>query len=303
MPKVRYQVKLSEEERAMLSHLANTSRGTPQKVKNALILLAVDCGDFQENRNTDERIAEILDIDRSRIYRVKRDFVEHSIEAALTGRTADRFHRSRKLDGEQEAKLVAISCSTLPMVANQASFIVFDGAARTPYVAPQIRTSALLTVNTPWTIRFSEGVGAPEKVTFPTLKSLTESDDPGVKYFSGTASYTTTVNLSAKQLKGLKDVAIDMGDVENMADVFVNGQHVGFIWKAPFCLEGVLSALKAGNNTIEIRVTNPWPNRLIGDAQPDAEKKYTYSSGNFYRADAPLRPAGLIGPVKLIGIQ
>jgi hypothetical protein len=114
MPKVRYQVKLSEEERAMLSHLANTARGTPQKVKNALILLAVDCGEFQENRNTDERIAEILDIDRSRIYRVKRDCVEHSIETALTGRTADRFHRSRKLDGEQEAKLVAISCSTPP---------------------------------------------------------------------------------------------------------------------------------------------------------------------------------------------
>lgn len=114
MPKVRYQVKLSEEERAMLSHLANTVRGTPQKVKNALILLAVDCGEFQENRNTDERIAEILDIDRSRIYRVKRDCVEHSIETALTGRTADRFHRCRKLDGEQEAKLVAISCSTPP---------------------------------------------------------------------------------------------------------------------------------------------------------------------------------------------
>ena len=160
-----------------------------------------------------------------------------------------------------------------------------------------------MVVNTPWTLRFSEGVGAPEKVTFPALKSLTESDDPGVKYFSGTASYTTTVSLTAKQLKGLKDVAIDMGDVENMADVFVNGQHVGFIWKAPFCLEGVLSALKPGNNTIEIKVTNTWPNRLIGDAQPDVEKKYTYSSGNFYRADAPLRPAGLLGPVKLISIQ
>ena len=124
-----------------------------------------------------------------------------------------------------------------------------------------------------------------------------------MKYFSGTATYTTKVNLTAKQLKGLKDVAIDLGDVENMADVYVNGQHVGFIWKAPFCLGGALSALKPGANTIEIRVTNTWPNRLIGDAQPDVEKKYTYSSGNFYRADAPLRPAGLLGPVKLLGLQ
>ena len=114
MPKSRYQVNLTEEERAMLSRLAGTSRGTPQKVKNALILIAVDRGEFQESHNTDERIAEILDIDRSRIYRVKRDCVEHSVEVALTGRTADRFHRRRKLDGEQEAQLVAIACSTPP---------------------------------------------------------------------------------------------------------------------------------------------------------------------------------------------
>lgn len=114
MPKIRYQVKLSKEERIELSHLASTSRGTPQKIKNALILLAVDCGEFQETRSTDEQVATILDIDRSRIYRVKRDCVEHSIETALTGRTADRFHRPRLLDGEQEARLVALACSKPP---------------------------------------------------------------------------------------------------------------------------------------------------------------------------------------------
>lgn len=114
MPKIRYQVKLSKEERAELSHLASSSRGTPQKIKNALILLAVDCGEFQETRNTDEQVATILDIGRSRIYRVKRDCVEHSIEAALTGRTAERFHHPRTLDGEQEARLVALACSTPP---------------------------------------------------------------------------------------------------------------------------------------------------------------------------------------------
>lgn len=114
MPKIRYQVKLTKEERVELSRIASASRNSPQKIKNALILLAVDCGEFQEHRNPDERVAEILDIDRSRIYRVKRDCVEHSIEEALTGRTADRFHRPRMLDGEQEAKLVALACSRPP---------------------------------------------------------------------------------------------------------------------------------------------------------------------------------------------
>lgn len=101
MPKIRYQVKLTKEERIEFSRIASASRSSPQKIKNGLILLAVDCGEFQEHRNPDERVAEILDIDRSRFYRVKRDCVEHSIEEALTGRTADRFHRPRMLDGEQ----------------------------------------------------------------------------------------------------------------------------------------------------------------------------------------------------------
>ncbi len=119
MPKNRYQVKLTKEERVELSLIASASRSSPQKIKNALILLAVDCGEFQEHRNPDERVAEKLDIDRSRFYRVKRDCVEHSIEEALTGRTADRFHRLRMLDGEQEAKLVALACSRPPVGHSQ----------------------------------------------------------------------------------------------------------------------------------------------------------------------------------------
>jgi len=119
MPKIRYQVRLTKEERLELSRLASTLRGAPQKIKNALILLAVDSGEFQECRNPDERVAQILDVDRSRIYRVKRDCVEHSIEAALTGRTADRFHRPRMLDGEQEARLVALACSRPPAGRSQ----------------------------------------------------------------------------------------------------------------------------------------------------------------------------------------
>ena len=94
--------------------LANCSSSKTAFVTTVVTLLAVDRGEFQESHNTDERIAEILDIDRSRIYRVKRDCVEHSIETALTGRTADRFHRARVLDGEQEARLVALACSKPP---------------------------------------------------------------------------------------------------------------------------------------------------------------------------------------------
>ena len=92
-------------------------------------------------------------------------------------------------------------------------------------------------------------------------------------------------------------MAIDLGDVAYMADVFVNGEHVDFIWKAPYKLsyEG---ALKPGKNTIEVKVVNTWPNRLIGDTQPGAQK-VTFTTMPFYRPDSPLYPAGLLGPVVL----
>ena len=82
-----------------------------------------------------------------------------------------------------------------------------------------------------------------------------------------------------------------------MADIRVNGQHVAFLWKAPYKVEWT-GDLRPGENSLEIKVINTWPNRLIGDAQPGAEK-HTYTTMPFYRADSPLTPSGLIGPVRI----
>ena len=91
------------------------------------------------------------------------------------------------------------------------------------------------------------------------------------------------------------------GKVCVMAEVFVNGQNMGVVWKAPFKLD-ITSALKPGKNDLKVIVTNLWVNRLIGDAQPGVEKKkIIYTSLQFYQADAPLQPSGMMGPVKLIG--
>jgi hypothetical protein len=74
---------------------------------------------------------------------------------------------------------------------------------------------------------------------------------------------------------------------------------MGIVWKTPFHVD-VTETLKEGENTLEIRVTNLWVNRLIGDQQPDAGEKITYTTMRFYRADAPLLPSGLFGPVQII---
>jgi hypothetical protein len=94
---------------------------------------------------------------------------------------------------------------------------------------------------------------------------------------------------------------LDLGEVKNLAEVLVNGKSLGVIWKRPFRVE-LTKALKNGENKLEIRVTDLWVNRLIGDAQPGV-KKLTFTTMPFYQANSPLLPAGLLGPVKIIEVK
>ena len=185
---------------------------------------------------------------------------------------------------------------TLDMVPDDALFVIFSGKGESSYEAPAAKENTLLTVSTPWTVKFQEKRGAPsEPVVFPQLASYTESDVFGIKYFSGTATYSNTINVSSLSGKQF----IDLGCVKNIAEVYVNGQYCGTAWKEPFRVD-VSSALKEGDNLLEVKVANVWPNRLIGDQQPDCPEKVTFSDSRAYRAGDPLRPAGLLGPVKLI---
>ena len=83
--------------------------------------------------------------------------------------------------------------------------------------------------------------------------------------------------------------------------MIVNGKSLGIVWKQPFRVD-VTNALKAGDNKIEIKVTDLWVNRLIGEAQPGVTNKITYTTMPFYQANSKLLPAGLLGPVKLVSI-
>jgi hypothetical protein len=126
---------------------------------------------------------------------------------------------------------------------------------------------------------------------------LNENADPGIKYFSGIATYAKAF-AAPKRWKAGQPLWIDLGQVSEMAEVFVNGKSAGSVWHAPYSLDiGPLA--KSGKNTIEVRVANLWINRLIGDAQPGA-KPITWTPTPTYGADAKLRPSGLIGPVQLL---
>ena len=181
----------------------------------------------------------------------------------------------------------------LHLDADQAVFVVADPSA--PAVTPpaKLAKTGTAALGKTWTVSF-DGAGAPDGLLkFTGLSSLSESSDPAVKYFSGTATYKNTFKVKGKAA----GIAIDLGEVGQMADVFINGQHVAFLWKAPYRVEWT-GPVRSGKNTIEVKVVNLWVNRLIGDAQPGAVQQ-AHALMPFYRADSPLLPSGLIGPVSL----
>ncbi|SPE27405.1 Glycoside hydrolase family 2 sugar binding protein [Candidatus Sulfopaludibacter sp. SbA3] len=152
------------------------------------------------------------------------------------------------------------------------------------------------TVGERWTVRFTPGWGAPASAEFDRLNSWPENADPGIRYYSGTATYTTRFFLSAEQMAQGRAPELDLGEVREIAQVKVNGRDLGIAWKKPFRV-ALGSAAKPGWNDLEIAVTNLWPNRLIGDQQVAPEKRLTHTNITKFRADSPLMPSGLLGPV------
>jgi hypothetical protein len=188
---------------------------------------------------------------------------------------------------------------SLRLVSGEAVFVVFQGQEdiHGTQDLPQTEVSELKTITTPWVLEFQKNLGAPEQITIDSLKSYTDFEDPGIKYFSGTTAYKNHFDLSKKEMKQGR-ILLDLGNVCYLAEVYVNGKNLGILWHAPYQLD-ITDALQKGNNDIEVRVTSLWRNRIIGDQQPGCKQTYTYTSYKFYRANSKLIPAGLLGPVKL----
>ena len=186
----------------------------------------------------------------------------------------------------------------LDLAAQDAVFVVFRQPVKSAILnvrKPPLRR--VLGLDASWTVAFQSWRGAPPQMTMPKLTPLNESREEGVRYFSGTATYRTSL-VRPKGVDPGGPLLLDLGKVGDVAEVRVNGRSAGFAWKAPFRVD-VGRLLRPGANAIEVRVADLWVNRLIGDAQPGA-RKITFTTVPTYLPDAPLRPAGLIGPVTLL---
>ncbi|MES2274656.1 MAG: glycosyl hydrolase [Bacteroidota bacterium] len=158
------------------------------------------------------------------------------------------------------------------------------------------------TITGPWQLNFPAGWGTPASVQVDSLKSWTLNMDHAIKYFSGTATYTKTLDVKKEWLKGKAAVWIDLGLVGDIAVVSVNGSKPDTLWKAPY-RTALGSQLKPGKNTIEVKVTNEWANRIAGDLLLPADKKFL-SPGPppFGPPKTTLNPSGLLGPVEIWGV-
>jgi hypothetical protein len=170
---------------------------------------------------------------------------------------------------------------------------------KTSYTVPQITENEVSEITGSWDVSFQPERGAPPSATFSSLTSWSDNTDQGIRYFSGIGTYTKNIQAPESWFGKGQKLILDLGIVKNLAEVIVNGKSLGIVWKKPFRVDAT-DALKPGDNQIEIKVTNLWVNRLIGDQQPGIEKKYTYTTQAFYKADSPLLPSGLLGPVRII---
>jgi len=179
----------------------------------------------------------------------------------------------------------------------------------------------------PWKVSFAAGGKAPHQATFEKLVSWTERPEEAIRYFSGTARYTADFDLPFDLPANNRRLVLDLGQLKNLAEVTLNGQDLGLLWKPPFSVD-VGAAARLDRNRLEVAVTNLWPNRLIGDDhQPDdcdwglanrrggnALRKWpewlvdgaprtsgrtTFSTWKHWTKDDALLPSGLLGPVLL----
>jgi len=217
-------------------------------------------------------------------------------------------------------------------------FIVFRDAAKATATepAPWLRSEKFVQdLSSDWSVSFQTGK---TNLTEPMTKLLswTELKDESAKYHSGTATYRKTFDWqpAARPGSGARTtLALDLGSVQVIARVLVNGKDCGIAWKKPYRVD-VTAALQPGANTVEITVANLWVNRIIGDQQYPDDVEWMSQTGStaagqglacipdwvknnsarpqpgrktFYgwrwphlTADKKLLPSGLLGPVQLL---
>lgn len=222
----------------------------------------------------------------------------------VTGKNPELWSATSGTSRSLPAFRQSANTTTVPLKleAYESQFIVFrkkaEKAASFDLSANFPEGKVIAGLNGAWTVSFDRSKGGPARpVLFKNLTDWSLSDNDSIKYYSGTAVYKTSVKLAKPQAG--KKIMLNLGQLTAMAKVKVNGKDVGGVWTAPWQVD-ITSAVKPGENVIEVAVVNNWMNRLIGDLKLPADQRLTWSPIIPYQADSPLQSSGLIGPVKML---
>lgn len=193
----------------------------------------------------------------------------------------------------------------LELERGEAVFVVFRNATTNlTFNLPSRSWTVLATLDGAWTVTFPTNLGGPGQVEFATLESWTTHTNDGIKYFSGTATYEKSFMVPADWFQTGQRIRLDLGEVRDIAEVFVNDRPAGLLWKPPYVTD-VTDVMKPGPNRIKVKVTNQWTNRLLGDRIVQPERRVLRAPTGVGPGPAPRGqqepPAsGLLGPVRLI---
>ena len=238
---------------------------------------------------------------------------EESVKSLCTFRVSDKYPElwdattgdvlRVKSYKREEAK----TTFEIELPAHGSVFVVFnkDDRKKIPTTIQNEQTMAIEEISGPWEVSFPEKWGAPPKATFAKLISWTDSEDKGIKYFSGTATYQNKFTIDNKAIGG--KIFIDLGEIRDVAEIFINGKSAGILWQKPFKAD-ISSLVIAGINDLKVEVVNMWVNRLTGDMMSDPKEPYCRTNHYYMKSeiwpggDEPFRiqTSGLLGPVKLI---
>ncbi|PTQ95728.1 glycosyl hydrolase family 2 [Mucilaginibacter yixingensis] len=196
---------------------------------------------------------------------------------------------------------VNASRTELPLAldANGSIFIILRKNA--PATIAKAKTGEAKTVQTlgdKWQVKFNPAFGGPkEEVTLNTTDDWSKQADAGIKNYSGTAIYSQSFNWKPS---ASKEIWIDFGKVNNLAEVYVNGVNCGVAWTYPYRVN-ITKALKAGKNDLKVEVTNTWANRVKADHDLPQAQQVTWTNARYYLENRKPLPAGLTQVVKLVG--
>ena len=224
-----------------------------------------------------------------------------SAASATPGALIESYSGNRQA-GLQPAIYTAQSGFTtvqLDLAARESAFVVLRNGGQPPPAAPVLTHYIVATISGQWTVTFPPHLGAPANIRLDRPAFWTQNSDPRVKFFSGTATYSTTFTVPASALRA-KHLILHLDDVRDIAQIKINGKTDGLTWAPPYGVD-VTSTLHAGSNKLEIAVTNEWTNRILGDRSLPADQRVLQGVPATRFGTPPVLPdSGISGNITLV---